>query len=490
MLNLASALTLAFSAACAVLIVLYLKNKREAAAALVRYSQIIDLEAEQSNLSLANSRLREEIAASRGLAEEEHARRLKRYREAEAAFLAQDQTTRATLGAEYETAVERYRELLKEVAIVEESLEDISFGIYKPHFTFQTPEEYKVEIESLRIQQRQAVREGRAVVCPTEWTVGDSKAEGKRMIRLNFKLLLRAFNGECEAAIANVSWSNAEQMEQRIRKAYADINKLGEVLHIDITGPYMRLKIEELRLTQEYEQKRYELREEQRRIRDQIREEERTQKEIETALDESASDEERFSAAIAKARDEATRAMGAKLERLTEQISKFEAKLDEARKKKERAIARAQLTKSGFVYVISNIGSFGDRIFKIGMTRRLEPMDRIYELSGASVPFPYDLHAMLYSDDAPHLEHEMHKLFQDRRLNRVNARREFFQDVALEEIERFVRAKGLSAQFVQIPEAREYRQTLAQRQEIQMATPASVTRFPDQLFAPAASTAA
>jgi hypothetical protein len=250
------------------------------------------------------------------------------------------------------------------------------------------------------------------------------------------------------------------------------------------------LKIEELRLTQEYEQKRYELREEQRRIRDQIREEERTQKEIETALHESASDEERFAAAIAKARDEATRAMGAKLERLTEQISKFEAKLDEARKKKERAIARAQLTKSGFVYVISNIGSFGDRIFKIGMTRRLEPMDRIYELSGASVPFPYDLHAMLYSDDAPRLEHEMHNLFKDRRLNRVNARREFFQDVALDEIERFVRTKGLSAQFVQLPEAREYRQTLAQRQEIQKAPPDSVTRFPDQLFAPAASTAA
>ena len=154
------------------------------------------------------------------------------------------------------------------------------------------------------------------------------------MIRLNFKLLLRAFNGECEAAIANVSWRNGEQMEQRIRKAYADINKLGEVLHIDITGPYLMLKIEELRLTQEYEQKRYELREEQRRIRDQIREEERTQKEIETALHESASDEERFAAAIAKARDEATRAMGAKLKRLTEQISKFEAKLDEARKKK------------------------------------------------------------------------------------------------------------------------------------------------------------
>jgi hypothetical protein len=174
--------------------------------------------------------------------------------------------------------------------------------------------------------------------------------------------------------------------------------------------------------------------------------------------------------------------MGAKLDKLTEQISKFEGKLDEARRKKERAIARAQLTKSGFVYVISNIGSFGETIFKIGMTRRLEPMDRIYELSGAAVPFPYDLHAMLYSDDAPGLEHEMHRLFQDRRLNRVNARREFFQDVSLHEIDQFVRNKGLSAQFLQIPEAREYRQTLAMREQGRKATTEAVKRFPDELF--------
>jgi hypothetical protein len=175
--------------------------------------------------------------------------------------------------------------------------------------------------------------------------------------------------------------------------------------------------------------------------------------------------------------------MGSRLEALTQQVSKFEAKLDEARRKKERAIARAQLTKSGFVYIISNIGSFGEKIVKIGMTRRLEPMDRIYELSGAAVPFPYDLHAMLYSDDAPALEYELHCLFADRRLNRVNTRREFFQDVELSEIQTLVHAKGLSAQFLQIPEAREYRQTLAMREQ-PPSTPVidPRERFPPQLF--------
>lgn len=242
------------------------------------------------------------------------------------------------------------------------------------------------------------------------------------------------------------------------------------------------LKTEELRMTQELEQKRYEAKEELRRMREKIRDEERAQREIEDVLTESTAEEERYAAALAKARDEVSQAMGAKLEKLTDQISKFEAKLDEARQKKERAIARAQLTKSGFVYVISNIGSFGDRVFKIGMTRRLEPMERIYELSGASVPFPYDLHAMLFSYDAPALEHELHTLFKGRRMNRVNMRREFFHGVGLDEIEAFVKTKGLSAEFMQLPEAREYRQTLSLREALTAEPETLAPQFPVKLF--------
>ncbi len=167
---------------------------------------------------------------------------------------------------------------------------------------------------------------------------------------------------------------------------------------------------------------------------------------------------------------------------LHEERDRKKQELDEARRKKERAIARAQLTKSGFVYVISNIGSFGETVYKIGMTRRLEPMDRIYELSGAAVPFPYDLHAMLYSDDAPALEYAMHQLFRDRRLNMVNARREFFRDVELREIEEFVKVRGLSAQFLAVPEAREYRQTLTMRQRVQTVAIEAKVNFPEQLF--------
>ena len=483
MISISAVIASALGVALLVVCVFYARHYKHAAGALVRYSQIINLENEEARLSASNARLQEQMTAFEQRATAEHARLLQQGRETEAALLKNEETRRALLSREYETALARYQELKKEIALGEDSLEDLSFGLYKPHFTFQTPDEYKTKIEVVRRRQSDIMRSGDAATCSVPWTVNNSKTEGTRMIRLHSKLMLRAFNGECEAAIANVSWTNASKMEERVRSAFVAINKLGAVEQITITEPYLALKVEELRLVQEFEQKRYELREEQRRIREQIREEERAQKEIDDALAESASDEEKYSAAIQKARDEATQAMGAKLEKLTEQINRFEAKLDEARQKKERAIARAQITRSGFVYVISNIGSFGERVFKIGMTRRMEPMDRVYELSGASVPFPYDLHAMLYSDDAPGLEHELHSLFGDRRLNRVNARREFFRDVALEEIEAFVQLKGLSAQFLRLPEAREYRQTLALQEALQNKRTAAATQFPQDAFA-------
>ncbi len=240
-------------------------------------------------------------------------------------------------------------------------------------------------------------------------------------------------------------------------------------------------------MTHEYEEKRYQEREEQRRLREEKREEDKASQEFERAREEAESEEARYQKALEKAREEAAKATGAQLQKLTEQLSSFEAKLDEARKKKEKAIARAQFTKSGFVYVISNIGSFGEKIYKIGMTRRLEPMDRIIELGGASVPFPFDLHAILYSDNAPDLETALHHLFAERRLNLVNARREFYRDVEIEEVETFVRNKGLSAQFIRVPEAREYRETLAKREQVLTNVPSTppTGKFPDGLFAAA-----
>ena len=259
------------------------------------------------------------------------------------------------------------------------------------------------------------------------WTVGENRKAGDRMIRSHMKLALRAFNGECEAALAEVNWNNIVRMQDRIDAARSAINRLGEMLQITITPHYAAAKLEELWLKYEWERKRYIDREGQQRVREQIREEERAKKEIEQAVGEAEMEVERLQKLLRNARSEAEGSAGRKLEEILLKITTFEAKLDEARAKKERATSRAQLTKSGFVYVISNVGSFGDSVFKIGMTRRLEPMDRIYELSGAAVPFPFDLHAMLYSNDAPDLEHGLHQFLNAKRFNLVNGRREFFK---------------------------------------------------------------
>jgi hypothetical protein len=398
-------------------------------------------------------------------------------------FLAADDRRRAALNKEYEEARSIYIALNKEIALLEENMEDISFGLYKPHFEFNTSDEFKAALEKLRDQERAVIRDGTAVMCVSKWTVGNSEREGARMVKLYSKLSLRAFNGECEAALADVSWNNISRMEERIRKSFEAINKLGDVLHVFITDGYHRLKLDELWLKHELENKKYQEREEQRRIREQIREEEKAQREIEKAKEDAEREEERYQKALQQAREEAAQATGAQLAKLTEQISRFEAKLDEARKNKERAISRAQLTKSGFVYVISNIGSFGERVYKIGMTRRLEPMDRIYELGDASVPFPFDLHAMLYSDNAPELEGYLHQHFEERRINLVNRRREFYRDVELHEIEDLVRAKGLSAQFIQDPEAQEFRESVAIREQKQAIQPQREdATLPEKLF--------
>ena len=165
-----------------------------------------------------------------------------------------------------------------------------------------------------------------------------------------------------------------------------------------------------------------------------------------------------------KAEEKLKTAHGEQLEKLNAQIEKLKADLIQAQQLKERATSMAQITKSGHVYVISNIGSFGENIYKIGMTRRLEPMDRVRELGDASVPFNFDVHAMIFSDNAPELENILHKEFYDNRVNKINDRREFFK-VSLDEIKKVAEKYGVKAEFTMIAQAEQYRQTLALENE-------------------------
>ena len=355
-----------------------------------------------------------------------------------------------------------FDKLLKQVAIYDEEIELAELGFYKPHFDFDTSEKYKEEITEVKLLQKKMISEKTAIYATTEWTVEGSKAKGRTMTNRGIRLTARAFNNECDSATSNVAWNNVERMEQRIRKAFEAINKLNESNHIVIEYDYLELKIKELKLTHEYKEKKHDEKEEQSEIRRQMREEAKLQHEVEKAQ----KDEEKYQKLLDKAKDEAEKSSGEKLNKLQERIKALNLDLEEAHAKNERAKSMAQQTKLGHVYVISNIGSFGEDVYKIGMTRRLEPLDRIKELGDASVPFIFDVHAMIYSDDAPALENSLHKLFDSQRVNLVNSRKEFFR-VTLEEIEEQAKKISSSVEFIKTAEAKDYNESRAIRMQLQ-----------------------
>ncbi|MFT3774117.1 MAG: DUF4041 domain-containing protein [Minicystis sp.] len=350
----------------------------------------------------------------------------------------------------------------RELSSVEEALDIQSFGFYKPRYGFESSAQYVARLASIRDDQKRMISEDKAAPCDTQWTVGGSAAEGKKMIKQQAKLMLRAFNGECDAAIAKVKYDNVVTLEERITKAYEAINKLGEVQRVFIARRYLDLKLAELHLVHEHREKVQQEKEEQKRIKEQMREEQKAQAEIERAKAEAERDEEAKQKALEKARAEleASLATEKQHEKLEALVTRLENELKEALDRKAKAIARAQLTKSGHVYVLSNIGSFGEGIYKIGMTRRLDPLERVDELGDASVPFPFDVHAIIYSADAPGLESKLHRVFADRRVNVVNTRKEYFR-VTLDEIQVEVEKLHGLVTFLLVPPAEEYRKTIS-----------------------------
>ena len=346
--------------------------------------------------------------------------------------------------------------------IFETEAEFVACGHYKPQFEFGTSEHYKEAITAVREKQRAMIKDERAATCSQAWLVNGSESEGRKATKRTLRLMLRAFNGECDAIIANVSWSNIDRMSERMNKAFEAINKLGESYHCSISSQYFRLRKDELDMSYGYAFKLQKEKDEQRAMREQLREEEKARREMEAAIRQAALDEERAQAALEKARSEVARATGEKESALNEKIRLLEQKLAEAHTNKERAISRAEQTRSGHVYIISNIGSFGESVFKIGMTRRLDPLERIDELSDASVPFEFDVHGMIYTEDAPGLEAKLHARFAERRVNLINEKKEFFQ-ASIDEIQTAVQQLGASVILTKLAEAREYRETVERR---------------------------
>ncbi|MBO0360695.1 DUF4041 domain-containing protein [Hymenobacter sp. BT186] len=330
-------------------------------------------------------------------------------------------------------------------------------GYAKDRFVLEVPA-FEQRFKTIKGRQAQMIVEGNAARAEERLRVAGNEAEGKRRQEQVMNLMLSAFNGECEAVIAQVQPYKLEIAEKRIRKAFAAVNNLGAAQKCLITDSYLAVRLEELFLTEAYRRRLKTDKEAQREAQTRFREALREAKKLDEARAKAQRDEDFYAEALRRAREQAQHSFGTERQRYTQQIEQLRQSLAQAQEMKRRATAQAQLTTAGHVYVISNIGSFGDNVYKIGMTRRLDPQDRIDELSNASVPFPFDVHAIISCDNAPMLEKRLHHLFQHRRVNMANERKEFFQ-VSLHEIAAAVQANHGEIRFVHEAAADEYRQT-------------------------------
>ncbi|MEG2183330.1 MAG: DUF4041 domain-containing protein [Cloacibacillus sp.] len=271
-----------------------------------------------------------------------------------------------------------------------------------------------------------------------------------------------AFNGKATVILSKIKKDNYGQLKQELHDAFILVNHNGKSFRdARITKAFLEQYYEALRFgTILYEMKEKD-KEEQRAIRDQMRDEEKARREIERAMKDAAKQEEVIQSALAKAREKYAVANEEQKSKYESQLAELEAKLKEAEEKNQKALSMAQQTKSGHVYIISNVGSLGEDILKIGMTRRLEPLDRVKELGDASVPFAFDVHAMIWSQDAPSLENALHKHFALSRVNKINNRKEFYK-ATIASVKEEIETLGIKEiKWTLQSEAREYYDTIA-----------------------------
>ncbi len=334
-----------------------------------------------------------------------------------------------------------------------------SYGLYTPTYEFAKSDLYKDELHKVRELQKNMIKMNTAFISSISgWTVNGSVKDGNKMTADIKKLLLLAFNSQCDDIVAHITITNHQRSIEKIHKLRDSVSKLGSFMGLSISPHYVNLKVCEVNLALDFMQKKQEEKERLRELREQEREEKAVRKEIEEAKKKLEKEQKHYQNAL-----EIIISQLKKDPDNTELLEKkklLENDIAETNKAMQDVDYRQANIKAGYVYVISNIGAFGENIYKIGMTRRLEPMDRVDELGDASVPFKFDVHALIFTEDAPSLEAALHNAFEDKKVNKINSRREFFK-VSLEEIKKVVRENfDKTVEWTDIAEADQYRQSL------------------------------
>jgi len=326
-------------------------------------------------------------------------------------------------------------------------LQDV--GIYRYHHPLEDAAAYKDRLRDLEAQIDSVVKTGEAVLAADMFTFDGSLAKGRRMVGDLSRLMLRAYNAEADNCVRSLRAGNISTARKRLESAVTAIEKLGMIMEMRINPVFHSLRLIELELTADFQMKVQEERERAREERELLREQRRAEQELAAERERLEKEKAHYVTVL-----ESLRANGD--EAAANELANRLAQIDEAIEANDYRIANIR---AGYVYVISNVGAFGPNVVKIGMTRRLEPRDRIRELGDASVPFRYDVHALFFSDDAIALEGELHKAFADRRVNFVNERREFFFATPAEVRDLLAKKVGGLLEFTEAPEASEYFQS-------------------------------
>ena len=351
--------------------------------------------------------------------------------------------------------------LKKELVSIDEQVSLESYGLYKPRYDFAKSSDFKEKLTQIRNNQKQMIKDNKAGIVTTAMTLNNSKVKGRAMQRKNIKQLVRSFNVECEAAINKVTKTNFERIKNRIIKSFEQLNKLNEPNGVQLSNRYLQSKIDEAHLALEFELKKAEENELLREQKEREKEEEKLRREIANERKKYEKDEAHFEKAVTEVQDKINNSSNdEEILSLKQQLKQLQSKLADIQTAKQKLSNRAENPTAGYVYIISNIGSFGKNVYKIGVTRRLNPLDRINELGSASVPFKFDVHALIFSENAYKLETELHNRFNDKRVNQINHRKEYF-NITIDDIKDALSDyKDLTFDFNEIPEAEEYRESL------------------------------
>jgi len=326
-------------------------------------------------------------------------------------------------------------------------LQDV--GIYRYHHPLEDAAAYKDRLADINSRIDELVKAGQAVLAADLFTFDGSLAKGRRMVGDLSRLMLRAYNAEADNCVRSLRSGNISTAKKRLENAMKSIEKLGVIMEMRVNPDYHQFRIEELELTADYQMKVQEEKERAREERELLREQKKAEQELAAERERLEKEKAHYEGVL-----EALRARGD--DRAAQELAGRLAEIEQAIEANDYRVANIR---AGYIYVISNIGAMGPNIVKIGLTRRLDPKDRVRELGDASVPFRYDTHALFFSDDAVTLENELHKAFAQRRVNFVNERKEFFFATPAEVRELLMDKVGGLLEFTEVPEAAEFYQS-------------------------------